>query len=100
MQLPELSRRQAGPRVACSDPPPADGTTPALALVVQVFIVAPRPPPPPARAAAAAPPGTPRAAATSRCSPGPGATHGALWRAGAAAPATMPVENDVPEPFP
>src|SRR3954447_802325 len=100
MQMPEVSRRQAGPRVACSDPPPADGTTPAFALPVEVLIVAPQASTTPAPVAAVALPGSALADVTSRCFTWFGVSQGDLPRSSAAAPETMPVENDVPEPLP
>src|SRR3954447_11278300 len=100
MQLPLASRKHAGPRVACSEPPPLDGVTPTLALLVVADMVAPHASTTPDPVAEVLPPGNWRALAISRCLTWFGDNHGDLPSISAAAPDTMPVENDVPEPFP
>src|SRR3954451_7287332 len=100
MQMSDASRRQAGPRVAWSEPPPVDGVTPRFALVVFVDIVAPHASTTPEPVAGVFPPGIDRALATRRCLTWSGVSHGDRPSTSAAAPETMPVEKDVPDPSP
>src|SRR3954454_19187255 len=100
MHSPVTSRKQAGPRVACSEPPPLDGVAPALALDVKVLIVAANASTTPAPVADVAPPGSVRAVDSNRCFTWSGVNHGERLRTSAATPETMAVENDVPDPLP